>query len=59
MNAKSLGQWFGEATTGHGAAVVLGTLLAVANGAASWQTAIPALAAGLVGIVWPETPKST
>lgn len=46
--------WMGEVTTGHGAMILVPTLLAVASDAMTWETAAPLLAAGVIGLIWPE-----
>ena|GEM_PF-1318094 len=46
--------WIGQVTTGHGAMVIVPTLLAVLSGTMSWQIAFPLLVAGTVGLIWPE-----
>jgi hypothetical protein len=51
---NSLTSWFGQVTTGHGVMVLAGTLLSVMSGATSWSGAAPFLAAGVIGLVWPE-----
>jgi hypothetical protein len=50
----SLSTWIGEVTTGHGAMIVGPTLLAAASGSMSWSAAVPLLAAGVIGLAWPE-----
>jgi hypothetical protein len=50
----SLSTWIGEVTTGHGAMILGPTLLAAASGTMSWSTAVPFLAAGITGLLWPE-----
>ncbi|HEY8289402.1 MAG TPA: hypothetical protein VIG49_09050 [Acetobacteraceae bacterium] len=47
-------QWFGQITTAHGAMVLGPTLLAIASGSMSWQAALPLLAGGTIGLLWPE-----
>ena len=54
VSEKALGQWLGQVTTGHGAAVIAGTLGSVLTGSMTWPVAIPALVAGLVLTIWPE-----
>ena len=51
---KTPRDWMGEITTGHGAMILAPTLLAVASEAMTWETAAPLLAAGLIGLIWPE-----
>ncbi len=46
--------WMGEITTGHGAMILVPTLLALASEAMTWETAAPLLAAGVIGLIWPE-----
>jgi hypothetical protein len=46
--------WFGEVTTGHGFMIIAGALLSVVSGATTWAAAAPFLAAGVVGLLWPE-----
>jgi hypothetical protein len=48
----------GEVTTGHGAMVLVPTLLAVASEVMTWETAAPLLAAGIIGLIWPERRSS-
>ena len=50
----SFSDWLGEVTTGHGAMIIGPTLLAVSSGTMDWPTAMPFLAAGVVGLLWPE-----
>ena len=50
----SFSDWLGEVTTGHGAMIIGPTLMAVSSGTMDWQTAVPFLAAGVVGLLWPE-----
>jgi hypothetical protein len=50
----SFRDWIGEVTTGHGAMILGPTLLAACSGTMSWTTAAPLLAAGVVGLLWPE-----
>jgi len=47
-------QWLGQVTTAHGAMVLGPTLLAIASGSMSWQAALPLLAGGAIGLLWPE-----
>jgi hypothetical protein len=51
---NSLKSWLGQVTTGHGFMILAGTLLSVMSGAITWAGAAPLLAAGVVGLVWPE-----
>lgn len=46
--------WIRQVTTGHGVMILGPTLLAVADGTMTWQTAVPLLVAGGIGLVWPE-----
>lgn len=46
--------WISQVTTGHGFMVLAPTVLAAADGTVSWQTAIPLLVAGSIGLLWPE-----
>lgn len=50
----SFNTWIGQVTTGHGVMVIGPTLLAVMAGTMTWQTAVPLVVAGLVGLLWPE-----
>jgi hypothetical protein len=50
----NLNTWIGQVTTGHGAMILGPTLLAVGAGTIDWQTAVPFLAAGVIGVLWPE-----
>jgi hypothetical protein len=50
----SFSDWIGEVTTGHGAMILGPTLLAAWSGTMSWSAAAPLLAAGVVGLLWPE-----
>jgi hypothetical protein len=52
--SNSFSTWLGEVTTGHGVMIVGGTLLSVLTGSVSWLGAAPLLAAGFVGLIWPE-----
>ena len=49
-----LNAWIGQVTTGHGAMILGPTLLAAISGTITWRTAIPFLAAGIIGLLWPE-----
>lgn len=49
--------WLGQVTTGHGFMILGPTLLAVLSGTMTWQTAVPLLVAGAVGLLWPENTK--
>jgi hypothetical protein len=51
---NSLKTWFGEVTTGHGVMVLSGTILSVLSGGMTWAGAAPLLAAGVIGLIWPE-----
>ena len=44
----------GQATTGGGSAAIVYALLSAAMGEITWRHAIPILAAGVVGWLWPE-----
>ncbi len=46
--------WIGQVTTGHGFMVLVPTLCAAIAGTMSWNVALPLLAAGVVGLAWPE-----
>jgi hypothetical protein len=46
--------WLGQVTTGHGFMILAPTLLAALSGQMAWGTAAPLLAAGLIGLAWPE-----
>jgi hypothetical protein len=50
----SFSDWLGEVTTGHGAMILGPTLMAVSSGTMDWPTAVPFLAAGVIGLMWPE-----
>lgn len=50
----NLNTWIGQVTTGHGAMILGPTLFAAATGSMSWQTAAPFVAAGVIGLLWPE-----
>lgn len=50
----SFSDWLGEVTTGHGAMILGPTLLAASSGTMDWPTAVPFLAAGVIGLFWPE-----
>jgi hypothetical protein len=50
----SFSDWLGEVTTGHGAMILGPILLAVSSGTMDWPTAMPFLAAGVIGLLWPE-----
>jgi hypothetical protein len=47
-------RWLGQSTTGAGVATLLATMGSLAAGSLSWDHAIPLLAAGIVGLIWPE-----
>ncbi len=51
---NSLKAWFGEVTTGHGVMLLAGTILSVLAGGMTWAGAAPLLAAGAIGLIWPE-----
>jgi hypothetical protein len=50
----NLNNWLGQVTTGHGAMILGSTLIATASGTMTWTTALPFVAAGLIGLLWPE-----
>lgn len=50
----NLSTWIGQVTTGHGAMIIGSTLVATSSGTMSWPTAVPFLAAGVMGLLWPE-----
>ena len=50
----SFSDWLGEVTTGHGAMILGPTLMAASSGTMDWPTAVPFLAAGVIGLFWPE-----
>jgi hypothetical protein len=50
----SFSAWLGEVTTGHGAMILGPTLMAASSGTMDWPTAVPFLAAGAIGLLWPE-----
>ena len=50
----NLNSWLGQSTTGAGFATLLATAGSVAAGSLSWQSAVPLLVGGLVGLIWPE-----
>jgi hypothetical protein len=52
----NIGSWFGQATTGTGFATVLAAFCALATGALNWHQAVPVLAGGVAGLIWPENP---
>ena len=54
MNSMSLRAWFGQVTTGAGAMVLAPALLALLAHQMTLAQAIPVLAAGVVGLIWPE-----
>jgi hypothetical protein len=47
-------RWLGQSTTGTGAATLLATISSLAAGSLSLDHALPLLAAGIVGLIWPE-----
>jgi hypothetical protein len=51
LNLKT---WIGQVTTGHGAMILGSTLVAASSGTMTWSTAVPFLAAGIIGMLWPE-----
>jgi len=50
----SFSDWIGEVTTGHGVMILGPTLTAAMSGTMDWQTAMPLLCAGVIGLLWPE-----
>jgi hypothetical protein len=50
----NLKHWIGQVTTGHGFMILAPTLMALASGTMNWETAVPLLLAGVVGLLWPE-----
>jgi hypothetical protein len=54
MTTNSIATWAGQVTTGHGAMVLVGTLLACLHGDMTWAAATPLLAGSVVGLLWPE-----
>ncbi len=54
MIATSIRAWLGQITTGAGVMVLAPTLLALLAHQRTAAQAIPALAAGVVGLLWPE-----
>ena len=54
MNPTAIKMWYGQITTGAGAMVLAPTLLALLAHQITLAEAIPAIAAGIVGLVWPE-----
>lgn len=54
MTAQTLKSWYGQVTTGAGAMLLAPTLLALFAHQVTLTQAIPALAAGVVGLIWPE-----
>ena len=58
MTNKAPRDWMRVVTTGHGAMIIAPTLLAVASNAMTWDVAMPLLAAGAIGLIWPEHQKT-
>ena len=54
MNPVSLRTWYGQVTTGAGMMLLAPTLLALLAHQVTPEQALPALAAGVVGLLWPE-----
>ena len=54
MEPNAIGAWLRQSTTGQGATVLLGTLLAYSQGAMTLQQAIPAIVGGSVLVIWPQ-----
>jgi hypothetical protein len=52
--SNSFRAWLGQVTTGHGFMILTPTLIAALSGQMSWSTAAPLMAAGLIGLAWPE-----
>lgn len=53
-------KWIGQSTTGHGFAVVAGTVITALQGTISWTVAAPLIVGGVIGMLWPEnTPLQT
>jgi hypothetical protein len=50
----SFRDWLGQVTTGHGVMILGPTLMAVSSGTMDWPAAVPFLAAGVIGLMWPE-----
>jgi hypothetical protein len=53
----SFTNWLGQVTTGHGAMILGSTAIAVVSGSMAWQTAVPLVAAGIIGALWPENTR--
>lgn len=49
--------WLGQVTTGAGAMLLAPTLLALLAHQMTLAQAIPPLAAGVIGLIWPENKK--
>lgn len=49
--------WLHQVTTGHGAMILGPSLLALVSGTMSWDVALPLIAAGLLGLIWPEAAR--
>ena len=54
MSPASIKAWFGQVTTGAGCMLLAPALLALLAHQITLPQALPALAAGLVGLIWPE-----
>ena len=54
FNFPGFRAWLGQATTGHGAAILLGTGAAAGAGFLSVEKAVPLLIYGGVLAIWPE-----
>ena len=54
MNPQAFRSWYGQVTTGAGMMLLAPTLLALLAHQVTLEQAIPALAAGVVGLIWPE-----
>ena len=50
----SILSWFQQATTGTGISTLAGTVVAMAVGQLSWQSAVPLLVGDVLAVVWPE-----
>lgn len=57
VSEKALGSWLSQVTTGHGAAVIVGTIASVLSGSVAWPAALPMLLGGVVLTIWPEQTK--
>ncbi len=54
MTATGIKAWFGQVTTGAGFMLLAPTVLALLAHQITPEQAFPALAAGIVGLIWPE-----